>query len=200
MDNLSAIEALDRYILDQASQIHTQQTAESSKDGIIEALQRKIAALQEQKDSLQAEFMKQSTEWKKIKEKLRQRQSLRAILGPTLTDGGDIPREPSPSAIVDLSEDSPTQEPSTMQEDGINLLADALEGESPVDQAQKENLPVAVDSGHGADCPCCSRFYQAICRDRDEIRERKVQVSRHKYRQDMPGTPPGFWNVGFTQK
>ncbi|RUS17670.1 hypothetical protein BC937DRAFT_89648 [Endogone sp. FLAS-F59071] len=74
---------------------------------------------------------------------------------------------------------------------------------------------------HGADCPCCRKFYaatgplrpvdghgprfrsaspvdqNALPTDEDLLQRRIDQVSRHKYVHRPPASPPGYWMVDF---
>lgn len=47
---------------------------------------------------------------------------------------------------------------------------------------------------HGKACPCCSKYYE--CQQDDRVVDR---ISRHKYQHLPPCTPPGFWDIGFSQ-
>ncbi|KGG50875.1 hypothetical protein DI09_51p10 [Mitosporidium daphniae] len=48
---------------------------------------------------------------------------------------------------------------------------------------------------HGKACSCCSKYYE--CQDDKGSVDR---ISRHKFQHLPPSTPPGFWDIGFTQK
>ncbi|KAJ3336259.1 hypothetical protein HDU93_003369 [Gonapodya sp. JEL0774] len=69
---------------------------------------------------------------------------------------------------------------------------------------------------HGVDCPCCRKFYAATSGLLDPANfpdakripggpprlaataaERQNRMSRHRHVHKPPGTPPGFWDVGF---
>lgn len=60
--------------------------------------------------------------------------------------------------------------------------------------------PAKRAAGHSSDCPCCSKFYQAVYTGSPGTEGRVHMASRHKTRDKMPGTPPGFWSINFTQE
>jgi hypothetical protein len=91
--------------------------------------------------------------------------------------------------LVKLSETKPYTE-----------QASSIKGTTVKTSLKEDNiLQRGKDKMHNQDCPCCTKFYEAIKYNGQDILLRQGLVSRHRYRDDMPGTPPGFWSVGFTQ-
>lgn len=164
--------------------------------------------LRSERDRLRAELEKKSTEWKQIKEKLRQRQTIRTVLGSALEDEQEFTASPVKSVLpaskfVDLSEEDQTQIHNQPSQDGIAFLAEAANS-----SLEKENINTSdaaigqkrkATEGHRNDCPCCVKYFQAVGQDSSDVAHHHVN-SRHNFRQTGPGTPPGFWNVGFTQE
>lgn len=198
--------ALETSILQ--TQVKTQGEADRK---MIAELLNENNVLRSERDRLKAELERKSIEWKQIKEKLRQRQTIRNILGSALEDEHDYVSSPmkpmtSTSNFVDLSEEDQTQMHNVdnpPSQDGIAFLAEAANS-----SMEKENIDVTdsvigqkrkATEGHRNDCPCCVKYFQAVGQDSSDLALRHAN-SRHNYRQTGPGTPPGFWNVGFTQE
>ena len=51
---------------------------------------------------------------------------------------------------------------------------------------------------HGAECPCCTGYYDALDLSPASRKQRVNQVSRHRYvDRPMPPTPDHYWELGF---
>lgn len=50
---------------------------------------------------------------------------------------------------------------------------------------------------HGYECPCCSGYYDALGLTGEERQKRINQISRHRGWQEMPRTPPRYWDTHF---
>lgn len=154
----------------------------------IERLKLELEAEQTHNLKLRVELEKKSREWKKIKDILIQRKSIRSTLGSLLETP---PREPgqysSPSVFEDFPDapilrpnlnDSNTKSPETPS----NIVPIDLK-----DPSEKEN-----------NCPCCSKFFEAV-EDLNTPETKRLRKCKHKSFGACPSTPPGFWSVGFTQ-
>lgn len=56
----------------------------------------------------------------------------------------------------------------------------------------------ARKSLHGKSCPCCTGYYDCTAK-LSNLPERIEEISRHRFQHVPPSTPPGFWDIGFTQ-
>lgn len=175
---------------------------------MIAQLLRENNLLRNERDSFKHELERKSLKWKRIKEKLFQRQTIRKALGSALYD--DIHEnsssvKPENSSLVDLSEDDQTQmhkEDLSSAQDGIEFLAEAADFSVAKENVGVSNAAIGqkrkAAEYHRNDCPCCVKYFQAVGQDSSNMEFHHAN-SRHNYRQTGPGTPPGFWNVGFTQ-
>ncbi len=160
----------------------------------IRRLEDELAFVKMQRNRYKEDLEMKSREWKAIKDKLRQRQSIRNIFVTALNDS-DQEQDNAVATEANVIDLSQVSQKSNLT-DGEDLEHTQLPSGKDFNSTKldKRNL-----DNHSNDCPCCSKFYKAVCTTESELSERRKSVSRHAYRQNMPGTPPGFWNVGFTQ-
>lgn len=162
-------------------------------------------------DRLKLELTTKSDQWRQIKETLQNRQSVKRKLGHLLEDDSEN-RDPEKNEM--LAETHLTRNLISEPEfDRISLLSKISDSKEdlrqpPYNTDQISNAttdeaggmkPIAIIKKHDRDCPCCTKFYDAIKTGASDIEARKGIITRHKFRENMPGTPPGFWSVGFTQ-
>ncbi|KAG0146496.1 hypothetical protein CROQUDRAFT_44345 [Cronartium quercuum f. sp. fusiforme G11] len=58
---------------------------------------------------------------------------------------------------------------------------------------------------HGADCECCSGYYEQVAKDfnqpleevQKQMAQHKNEISRHRHFNPPPATPPYYWQMGF---
>jgi len=101
--------------------------------------------------------------------------------------------------IIGLSQDS-LKRVDCSAADGIGMLAEAADELIAVRAPGSSKRKQHTSLGHHSGCPCCSKFFQAVCADPEDKIGHEQPSTRQGYRQIMPSTPPGFWNVGFTQE
>lgn len=54
---------------------------------------------------------------------------------------------------------------------------------------------------HGATCSCCSSYYTMMKESplpNNQYNDNELSNSRHRYISPPPSTPPGYWDIGFS--
>lgn len=173
----------DAQVKASASQFITQLTPSLSSENY-QKLREENAALLAQNKQLKAELHRKSEEWRRIKSILSLRKSIRDRLSPTKEEWANRDSETIPIQNIDAPYEPENHE---------YVIVDEVK--EPSTKAAK--IDAELNPAHQFGCPCCTKFYSAVG---DGEKENVLSHSRHKYRQMGPATPPGFWNVNFTQE
>lgn len=197
--DMAPVEMLDKLLEDQQCRLLQTQELSSSMAGSqlarIHAMEREIAVLKKQKDELRRELQEKSREWKNIKSRLLGRTSIRQILAQDPLQPGEARDGGVQKMAVDLSEER------QIRSDVYGLVSTTIEEKNLYELENRCHVEAAISSpGTHQDCPCCTKFYRAIHTGRSPTKKTPNKPeSKHIIRAQMPGTPPGFWDIGFTQ-
>lgn len=181
---MSAVELVEKFIEEQQNfRLHTQQlsvVSDEHQQARIKELELKVENLTVQKEKLRKELQNKASEWKSIKLKLLERTSIRGIIEPDSLQTNESRSLEDHNTMINLSE----KEDYARSDDENLCFHDNKQSAHEIAQ----------------DCPCCTKFYRALDGEcPGSNRSRQPPGSKHTYRAQMPGTPPGFWDVGFTQ-
>ncbi|XP_077257706.1 uncharacterized protein LOC143894903 [Temnothorax americanus] len=51
----------------------------------------------------------------------------------------------------------------------------------------------------GSECWECKEYYNKLGLSEEQLQKQKNQISRHRYKYERPNTPPGFWDLEFSE-